>query len=242
MNTKNPFLSIIIPLYNEETRLRNLSKIYRYLDRSNLNYEILLINDGSIDNTLKKLKALAKKFKFKLISYEKNKGKGFAVKTGMLVAKGNYRLFTDIDLSTPIIELTKFLPYLRKHDVIIGSRKMWGATLKKRQSFVRENLGKGFTLLSQLTLHLDISDFTCGFKCFSKKAAKKIFPLQRIEKWGFDSEVLFMAKKLGLSIKEIPVVWTNDPKTRVKFPQDILGSLSDLCRIRYHYFMNRYEG
>lgn len=234
MNTKNPFLSIIIPLYNEEARLRNLLKIYRYLDRSNLNYEVLLVNDGSIDNTVKKLKALAKKFKFKLISYEKNKGKGFAVKTGMLDAKGKYRLFTDIDLSTPIEQFNKFIPHLKKADILIGSRKTAGAHLYKRQSFIRESLGKGFTLLSRIILDLEISDFTCGFKCFSKKSSISIFSKQKIERWGFDSEILFIAKKLGFSIKEVPINWSHDPRSKVRFPHDIISSLSDLYKIKYH--------
>lgn len=240
--TNNPYLSVIIPLYNEQNRVHDsLVKVYRFLDQQKFSYEVILINDGSRDNTLLKLNKLSKKFKFQLVSYNKNKGKGVAIKKGMLAAKGRFRLFTDIDLSTPIQEMRKFFPYFSKHDILIGSRKMKGSNLKKRQSLIRENLGKGFTFLSQLTLNLDTSDFTCGFKCFSKKATMQIFPKQKLHRWGFDSEILFIAKLLGLSIKEIPVVWSNDPKSKVRFPQDILLSLLDLLKIRYYHFKKLYE-
>ncbi len=229
---KRPFLSIIIPLYNEENRLKNLSKVYQYLDKLEKDYEVLLVNDGSIDKTGKKLKNLNKKFKFQLISYTANYGKGFAIRSGMLAAAGEYRIFTDIDLSTPIEEFEKFMPYLKKFDVIIGSRRKIGSNLKRRQPFIRETLGQGFTLLSRIVLNLSISDFTCGFKCFSKKAAIEIFTRQKIDRWGFDSEILFIAKKCGFKIKEVPVTWIDDPNSKVKFPQDIISSLIDLSRVR----------
>lgn len=240
-SNKNPFLSIIIPLYNEEGRLKNLLKIYKYLNKLGLAYEVVIVNDGSQDNTLNELKNFAKKFKFKLISYQKNKGKGAAIKRAMLTATGKYRLFSDVDLSTPIEEFNKFLPFLKNYDVIIGSRRIMGATFKKRQRFLRESLGRGFTMLSKIILELDISDFTCGFKCYSEKAAQKIFALQKINRWGFDSEDLFLAQKLGFQIKEVPVVWTNDPATKVKLPQDLIQSLWDLYKIRYFHSRKNYE-
>lgn len=241
MKPNNIFLSIIIPIYNEQHRMQKITKIYQFLNRLNFNYEVLLINDGSDDNSLNKLNQLSKRLKCRLISYKKNIGKGYAIKIGMLAAKGKYKLFTDIDLSTPIDELNKFLPYLKKYDVIIGSRKTLGAKLKRRQTLIRETLGKGFTMLSRLILQINISDFTCGFKCFSKRAAEQIFKKQRIERWGFDSEVLFLAKKLGFTIKEIPVAWSNDPNTKVKFPHDIIRSLVDLYKIRYHDLKRMYQ-
>ena len=155
---KTPYISIIVPLYNEEQRLRNLSKIYEYFSHAKLNYEVILINDGSKDKTVNKLNGPSKSLKFTLITYQKNQGKGFAIKTGMLAAKGEYLLFTDIDLSTPISEFDKFLPYLKKDVVLIGSRKTKGSKLTKRQPYIREILGKGFTLLSQKFLNLDIKD------------------------------------------------------------------------------------
>lgn len=237
---KNPFLSVIIPLYNEEGRLKNLPKIYKYLNKQGLSYEVILINDGSLDKTLQKLKLLYKEFKFNLISYEINRGKGFAIRQGMLEAKGKYRLFTDIDLSTPVEEFEKFKSYLPKNDVLVATRKHKGAILLRHQSFLRESLGKGFTLLSQLVLRVSISDFTCGFKCFSKRAAKQIFQKQRIDRWGFDPEVLFIAKNLGFSIKEIPIRWKNDPRTKVKFPSDLINSFLDLIKIRLYHLKGSY--
>lgn len=239
--SKRPFLSVIIPLFNEQTRLDRLRIVYKYLKKKKFKYEIILVNDGSTDKTLDKLKDLAKKYNFKLITYNDNKGKGYAIKTGMLQAKGRYKLFADIDLSTPVDEMEKFLPILSKYDILIGSRKMKGANLEVRQPFLREFLGKGFTFVSQLTLGLDISDFTCGFKVFSNKASCLIFPKQRLNKWGFDSEILFIARKYNLNIKEIPVTWSNDLKSKVQFPWDIISSLVDLCKIRYYYFKKRYD-
>lgn len=236
MITKKPFLSIIIPVYNEGKRLNKLSRFYQFFNKQKFGYEIIIVSDGSTDNTLGRLSVLLKKFKFKLITYEQNHGKGFAIKTGMAAAEGKYLLFSDIDLSTPIEEFDKFLPFFKKNTIIIGSRKAVGSMLYKRQGFIRESLGKGFTLLSRVVLNLQISDFTCGFKCFPKRA-KKIFAVQKIARWSFDSEILFLAKKYGYKIKEVPVTWSNAPGTKVKFPQDIITSFMDLYRIRFrnHY-------
>lgn len=230
-----PYLSVIIPLYNEQGRIANLSKVYKYLDKCSFSYEVLLINDGSTDNTIKELKKIGKKFKFDILSYNQNKGKGFAVHQGMLKAKGKFRLFTDIDLSTPIKEIDRFLPNLEKFDILIGSRRLDDSNVIIRQSFLRETLGHGFTLLSQKILQLPLSDCTCGFKCFSKKASEEIFKRQKINRWSFDSEILFIAKKLGYKIKEIPIKWSNNPNSKVKFPQDIIYSLWDLLKIRYYH-------
>jgi len=233
-------LVIFVPAFNEENSIAGVVKSIPRKVAGVKKVLILVVNDGSTDNTFRKIKSLTKKYKFKLISYEKNRGKGFAVKSGIIYARGDYRLFMDIDLSTPIEELTKFLSVFKKNAVIIGSRRMKEAVLKRRQPFIREFLGKGFTTLSQIILHLDILDFTCGFKCFSRKASVKIFFLQKIDGWGFDSEILFIAKKLGFSIKEIPIFWVNNPGTKVKFPQDIIFSLLDLLRIRLYDFLNKY--
>lgn len=237
------FLSVIIPAFNEASRI-NLSLVINsitdYLKSQKFPTELIVVNDGSTDATLKKLKESQKKHKLKIISYPQNRGKGFAVKTGILAAKGEYRLFLDMDLSVPVEELKKLFPYLKKNEVIIGSRKAKGSRLIVRQSKVRETLGKGFSFLSQLILGVKVRDFTCGFKCFSRNAAEKIFPKSLIDRWGFDSEIMFLAKKVGFLIKEVPVVWKNDPKTRVKFPQDIFRSFFDLAKIRLNDLAGQY--
>ena len=238
--TNRPFLSLIIPLFNEERRLGKSIHIFNYLKKKSLKTEVILVNDGSLDSTALKLKKLCRKYHFKIISYKKNRGKGYAIKKGMLLAKGDFRLFVDIDLSTPIEEFDKFIPYLKKYHVIIGTRKHKKAKILVRQPPLRENMGKIFTILSQLILATNVSDFTCGFKCFSKEAAAKTFSKQLIERWGFDSEILFLAKRNGYKIKEVPVLWKNDTNSKVRFPQDIIRSLTDLLKIRLYALSGKY--
>lgn len=238
---KKPFLSVIIPVYNESVRIKNIKKLIKYFSRQNFTSELIVVNDGSKDSTLSFLKNINQSNFFKLISYHKNRGKGYAIKKGILNASGKYRMFADIDLSTPISQLQKFIPHFKNFDVIIGSRKTAGAKLIKRQPKVRELLGKGFTSLSKTILSIDVSDFTCGFKCFSEKAAVEIFSKQRLERWGFDTEILFIAKKHKYTIKEVPVTWTHNPLTKVKFPQDLIRSFIDLGLILYNNQKNLYE-
>lgn len=227
------YISIVVPVYNESKRIDNLPKIVKFFENTGQRSEILIVNDGSTDNTFDKLINLQKKYSFKLISYKKNKGKGFAIKKGMLQAKGGYRLFMDIDLSTPLKEYNKFISYFGNYDVIIGSRRTKGSNIVKHQPRIRESMGRVFTRVSQLILGLKLTDFTCGFKCFSAKSVKEIFSRQKIERWGFDSEILFLANKYGFSIKEIPVSWENNSSSRVKFPQDMIRSFWELLQIRF---------
>lgn len=236
-----PFLSIIIPVFNEEKRIKNLISVFTFLKNQKYKWEIIVINDGSTDKTVTVIESLKKKLKFKFISYSQNRGKGWAIREGMLLAKGEYRLFLDIDLSTPITEFNKLLPYLKKYDIVMGSRKMKGSNVVIRQPFLREFLGKLFTLLSQKILQMKISDFTCGFKCFSKKAAEQIFPRQKVNRWGFDSEILYIGKIKNNSIKEVPVEWKNIPGTKVKFPDAIINSLLELAIIRINTLRNLYN-
>jgi len=234
----NCFLSIVVPVYNESKRVKGLPKIVKFLNSKKFSWEIIVVNDGSTDDTLAKLKNYQGKYKFQIINYRNNRGKGHAIKRGMLKARGKYILFTDIDLSTPLKEFNSFIPHLTKHDVIIGTRKTHNSKLMIRQNMLREALGKGFTFLSRKILGVNVSDFTCGFKCFSNNAASKIFPKLTIDRWGFDSEIMFLIGANNLSLKEVSVIWKNDPDTRVKFPQDIIRSLNDLIRIR----LNNYRG
>ncbi len=241
-----PYLSIIIPVYNESSRIENLTAIATFLKTQKYKSEMVVVNDGSIDKTLTSIKKIiskipkVQKVSVVVLTYKTNKGKGYAIKKGMLKAKGRYRLFMDIDLSTPLNSFRKFENHLVKYPVIIGSRKMRGSHISIRQSRLRENLGKTFTKLSQLVLNVKVSDFTCGYKSFSDLAATEIFKRQKINRWGFDSEVLFLATKLGFVIKEVPVSWVNHPDSKVKFPQDLVSSLIELIKIRVNYFTNKY--
>lgn len=232
MKQKNPFLSVVIPVFNESQRIQKLKIVIQFLKTTKFSSELILINDGSTDNTLQKMQGFKKKNKFLIISYDVNQGKGYALKQGILASKGQYILFFDIDLSTPLAEFEKFKKYLNTHDVIIGTRKNTIPLLTKRQSAVRECMGKAFTSLSKIVLQLNVSDFTCGFKCFSKKAGYDIFKSLKNNRWGFDAEALFIANKRGYKVKEVPVVWANDPNTKVKFPRDIIISLIELLKIK----------
>lgn len=241
MSKKDPFLSVVVPVYNESERIENLSTLVEYLDKQIFTSQLIVVNDGSTDDTLQRLKTLSLPPSSKLVSYRQNRGKGYAIKKGMLAAQGNFLLFTDVDLSTPLEAFNKFLPQLEIYDIIMGSRRIEGAHVLQRQSKVRETLGRGFTYLSNVVLKLTVSDFTCGFKCFSKSAAEKIFPRMTIDRWGFDSEILYIAKKQGLFVKEIPVTWANDPHTKVKFPHDLIRSFTDLIQIRLNDFRKIYD-
>ncbi len=234
------FLTVIIPVYNESKRLHRIKKVHNYLKKQSYTSQILVVNDGSVDNTLELLKILKKELNFKLLSYTQNKGRGFAVKTAMAAAKSKHKLFLDVDLSTPISEFRKFLPYLSTHTVLIGSRKMSGAKYLAKQSTARVYMGKFFTLLSRAVLGMNLTDFNCGFKCFSNQASKDIFAKTTLNRWGLDCEALFIAKKLSIPIKEIPVNWTNDPNSTVRFPRDIIYSFKELLAVRVNDFKKRY--
>ena len=230
-NPKKIKLSLIVPVYNEEKRIHNLEEIISYAKKDGLIHEIIVVNDGSTDRTNKLLKDIANTYPLTIVSYKKNRGKGHAIKKGVLSAKGTHVVFIDIDLSTPISTIKPLVKIIPQFDIVIGTRKNKEARLKERQPLLRELMGKSFTFLSQTLLKVYVTDFTCGFKCFAKKAAFKIFSLQKIERWSFDAEALFLAKKLNFSIGELPVVWKNDPNTKVKFPQDILISIYELLTI-----------
>lgn len=228
---RSKMISVIVPVYNESKRVFNLKSIFDYLKKKYKFSEIIVVNDGSTDDTIKKLRAMKRDIEFRLVSYKLNKGKGWAVKQGMLKATGDYRIFCDVDLSTPISELENLLHYISHHDVVIGTRKISKSKVIVEQPAWRKWLGKGFTFLSQVTLRVWVSDFTCGFKLFSANSAKRIFSRTRIYRWGFDSEIMFLAKKYNLKIKEVPVTWINDTLTKVKFPRDILISVRELGNI-----------
>ena len=235
-------LSVVIPVFNEEKRIKNLKKIDNDLQRFPFGAEIIVVNDGSSDKTMNILKKLSIKTSLKIISYKQNRGKGYAVKRGMLAAHGKYHLFMDIDLSTSLKEIPKFLKTIEKgHDVVIGSRKIKGAKVVDHQSLVRESMGKSFTALSRLMLELPVSDFTCGFKVFTKDASRKVFRLQQLSRWGFDSEILFIANKSKLRLKEVPVEWKNSTLSKVKFPKDLIGSFIELLQIRINFYKGNYK-
>ncbi len=238
------YLSVIIPAYNEERRLpKTLEEIDKYLSRQGYDYEILVVNDGSKDRTVEIAKNLAPKIKnLTVTGYEQNRGKGFAVRFGMLEAKGDYRLFTDADNSTSINQIEKMWPEFEKgFDIVIGSRDVKGAVLNPPQPWIRQIiLGEGFKLYRKIIIDLwGIEDTQCGFKCFKKSAAENIFPKCKIDRFAFDPEILIIGKSSGEKIKEIPVYWKNDLESKVKL-KSMFSMALDLLKIRWNLIIKKY--
>lgn len=229
---KKLYLSVIIPAYNEAKRLPlTLIDIDKHLARRDFSYEIIVVDNCSIDGTKEVVKRFAAIIpNLRLI--ESDCGKGAAIKKGMLEAKGEYRLFTDADNSTSIDHFDLMIPFLKKgFDVVIGSRDVKGSKLEPPQAWYKGLAGNIGNIIIQILLLPGIWDTQCGFKCFSRTAVAKIFPLQKLNGWGFDVEVLALAKNLGYKIKEIPVTWVNDPSSKVGMLAYI-KVLTDVFRVR----------
>lgn len=238
-----PFLSIIIPAYNEAKRLPlTLTDINQRLSSVDYNYEIIVVDDGSKDATreiVKRFQTITKNLY--LITNDKNHGKGWVVRQGMLAAHGGWRLFTDADNSTSIDHFEKMRPHLKEgFDVVIGSRNITGSIMEPPQSWYKRLAGNLGNWLIQLLLLPGLKDTQCGFKYLSGKAVEKIFKLAKIDRWGFDVEILALAKKLRYKIKEIPVYWRNDPSSRVKF-SSYFGVLGEVFKIRWWLWFNKYK-
>jgi glycosyltransferase involved in cell wall biosynthesis len=241
-----PDLSIIIPAYNEERRLaRGLAKIRDYLASRRLaagQVEIIVVDDGSKDRTA----AIAEEWSrelpsLRLVPNGENHGKGYSVRHGMQEARGRVALFTDADLSAPIEEADKLLAALDAgNDVAIGSRAVNRALIFGHQSRLRELAGMIFNGFVRLFTGLSFQDTQCGFKAFVREPAQIIFTQQRIEGFGFDPEILFLAKRHGLRAVEIPVRWAHDPATKVHVVRDSLLMFLDLAYIRWNWLLGRY--
>lgn len=238
-----PYLSIIIPAYNEAERIpKALVDMDRRLARVDYSYEILVIDDGSKDNTVAVVGKLAPLVKhLRVVETNENLGKGGAVRRGMLLAKGQIRLFTDADNSTSIDQFENMIPFLKQgYDVVIGSRALKGARLEPPEPFYRQLIGKGLNLFIQLILLPGIWDTQCGFKAFTADAADRIFKLSRIGGWGFDVEILSIAKLLGYKTKEMPVRWMDDARSHVRFSAG-LQFIRDSVKIRWWIWRHEYE-
>ncbi|MCX7909561.1 MAG: glycosyltransferase family 2 protein [Ignavibacteria bacterium] len=232
---KNELVSLVIPVYNEEDRIvSTLEKVWNYLDTHNYHFEIVVVDDGSKDNTLEKLQQF--KNQVKVISYYPNRGKGAAVRTGMLSSKGKFRIFSDADLSTPIYEIEKLLEKLKGGaDICIGSRALDPLLIKEHQPFYREFMGKMFNKFVQLIVFKGIEDTQCGFKGFTDKAAELVFSKSKIDGFSFDVEILFLAKKAGLRIEQVAVEWYNDKRTKVHPIKDSVNMFIELLKIKKHH-------
>ncbi|MFA5271414.1 MAG: dolichyl-phosphate beta-glucosyltransferase [Candidatus Omnitrophota bacterium] len=230
------FISIIIPAYNEEERLKTaFEKLYQYLTGKKYDYEVIIVDDGSTDKTRETVSEsmLAKAGKIIFLQNGKNKGKGFAVKQGILHSIGEYVLFSDADFSTPIQEFDKLFDYLKNgYDIAIGSRSVIGSNITVRQPLYREMMGKFFNFLVQIFVLRGIHDTQCGFKLFSGKCAKSIAQELKIDRFGFDVEMLYLAQKKKYKIKEVPVTWINSTESKVNPIKDSFKMFLELLSIK----------
>lgn len=235
------YLSIIIPAYNEAKRLpKTLKKVRVYLEKQTYTSKVYVVNDGSTDETVAVVSDLIKDWPdFQLISYEKNHGKGYAVKTGMLAAKGEWRLMMDADSSTDISEIEKLLKYITESEIIIGSRYLNSSSIKVKQPWERRVVSRFGNWLTRVLLGLNMVDTQCGFKLFSFKATKDIFPHQTIDHWAFDIEILAIAHKKGYNIKEVPVDWYNAEGSQVS-KTAAYKTLQELWQIRKNMRNGKY--
>jgi len=236
-------LSIIIPAYNESGRIRpTLDELLRHSREHAWDVEILVVDDGSRDDTAEIVRKYGKAHsEILLVQNPGNRGKGFSVRNGMLHAHGDICLFTDADLSSPISEAQRLFDTIAEGaDVAIGSRWLRSEFQTERQPLYRQLFGRIFNLVLRLILGLNFADTQCGFKAFRGTAAQRIFPLQRIERWAFDPEVLFLAQRMGFTVKEVPVVWAHSQGTRLRPFRDGLRMFTEVLRIRWNWITGVY--
>ena len=237
-------ISIVIPAYNEEARLGpTINRVLNFVRLQAWDAEVIVVDDGSCDRTADLVRKYAENDgMIRLLQNPGNRGKGYSVRNGVLNARGRIILFTDADLSSPIEEAPKLLEALEAGaDIAIGSRWMRSELQTKRQSIARQVLGRVFNLLLRMVLMLDFKDTQCGFKAFRRQAATAVFPLQRIERWGFDPEILFLARRAGFKVVEVPVRWGHDTGTRINPVADGSRMVADMLRIRWHSLSGRYD-
>jgi len=237
-------LSLVVPAFNEERRIGEpLRAMGEYLAGQSYRSEILVVDDGSTDDTTGVARRVARDLRVpvRLLGYASNRGKGHALKVGFAHARGRRILFSDSDLSTPIDETARFMAALDEGwDIAIGSRRLAGARIVVHQPWWRESMGAVFTGLVRLLI-ADVSDATCGFKAFDAAAGKDVFSYMRLDGWCFDAELLFLAKRRGYRLTEVPVRWHDESGTKVRLRRDVLDTLIGLARIRLLHLLGRYR-
>lgn len=237
----SPFLSVIIPAYNEEARLpHTLERLTGFLDAQGFDFEILVVENGSRDRTLEVARAYAERDRRLRVFHEDLAGKGRAVRRGMLEARGAYRFLCDADLSMPETEIPRFLPPLQNCDITIASREAPGA-VRHNEPFHRHLSGRIFNLLIRLLLLPDLQDTQCGFKCFRADVAEALFPYQTLMGWSFDVEILYLARRRGYRICELPIHWYYNPESKVHLVRDAIRMFLDVWVIRQNARRGRYD-
>jgi glycosyltransferase involved in cell wall biosynthesis len=235
--------SFVIPAYNESVRIRpTLDALLRHAREQDWDAEILVVNDGSSDDTAQIVREYGTVHpQVLLLENPGNRGKGYSVRNGMLHARGGICLFTDADLSSPITEAQKLFDAIdRGADIAIGSRWLRAELQTERQPLYRQAFGRIFNLVLRVILGLRFADTQCGFKAFRRDAAQRIFPLQKIERWGFDPEILFLARRAGLQVEEVPVLWAHSEGTRLHPFRDGFRMFLEVLRIRWNAINGEY--
>jgi dolichyl-phosphate beta-glucosyltransferase len=241
---ERPFISIVVPAYNESARIgKALHEVLRVVRERAWHAEVVVVNDGSTDRTA----AIVAEFahlnpEVRLLNNPKNRGKGFSVRHGVLNAVGEIVMFTDADLSAPMEEAERLFDALHQGaDIAIGSRWLERNRQTHKQPLYRQFFGRCFNALTRLIMGLPFADTQCGFKAFRRPVAQTIFQLQRIERWGFDPELLFIALKRGYKIQEVPVTWGHDERSRLSYLKDGIKMLEEIAYIRWEAFAGAYD-
>jgi glycosyltransferase involved in cell wall biosynthesis len=240
----HPYLSIVIPAYNESARIeKTLSRVMDCVEAQGWDAEVLVVDDGSRDDTAEIIQAWMQRYpRLHLVKNPGNRGKGYSVRNGLLQAAGDVVMFTDADLSAPMEEAERLLAAIAEGaDIAIGSRWMDRTRQTIHQPMYRQVFGRCFNWITRSIMGLPYKDTQCGFKAFRRPVAQVIFRLQRIERWGFDPEILFIARKLRFSVREVPVTWGHDERSRISYLKDGIKMLEELVYIRYNFLFGRYD-
>lgn len=237
------YLSIVIPAYREEYRIAKiLNAVIEYEKDHDFLIETIVVNDGSPDKIVEATNKFKDKVKnLRIIDRKVNMGKGYSVKEGVLSAKGKYILFTDADNSTPLYQVDKLLKFVDKYDVVIGSRYCKDGKLAKPQSFIRILGSRALNLMIQLLADRGIKDTQCGFKLFEAKTAKEIFAKQTFDRFSFDIELLAIARKMGHKVKEVGIIWYDDPHSTVNPLKDGIRMIKDSWQVRKNIITGKYK-
>ena len=240
---ENNTYSIVIPAYNEGARLeKTLQKVIAHIAREHWDAEVVVVDDGSRDETTQIVRSYMQTHRhLKLLENQVNRGKGFSVRNGMLHARGEILLFTDADLSAPIEEASKLFAAIQNGaDVAIGSRWLKSEMQTRKQPFYRQMGGRLFNLTLRTVLGLNFKDTQCGFKAFTYRAANTVFSMQKIERWGFDPEILYLANRSGMKVAEVPVEWAHSPGTRLHPFRDGIRMFADILKVRENALTGKY--
>jgi glycosyltransferase involved in cell wall biosynthesis len=240
----HPQLSIVIPAYNESARIeRTLARVMECVEQQGWDAEVLVVDDGSRDDTAAIVGRWMELYpRLHLVQNPGNKGKGYSVRNGLLQAAGDVVMFTDADLSAPMEEAERLMAAIADGaDVAIGSRWMDKTRQTIHQPLYRQFFGRCFNAITRIVMGLPFKDTQCGFKAFKRPVAQIVFRLQRIERWGFDPEILFIARKLGYRIREVPVTWGHDERSRMSYLKDGMKMLEEMAYIRANSLVGRYD-